>query len=68
MYRRDPRHHHGPPIKQDEIHSSMHPSPRGFPPPWSVEDQEACFVVRDRDGQALAYIYYEEEPGAALSS
>jgi hypothetical protein len=44
-------------------HSSMHPSPRRFPPPWSVEDQEACFVVRDREGQALAYIYYEEEPG-----
>ena len=41
----------------------MHPSPRRFPPPWSVEDQEACFVVRDREGQALAYIYYEEEPG-----
>jgi hypothetical protein len=42
----------------------MHPSPRRFPPPWSVEDQEACFVVRDRDGQAaLSYIYYEEELG-----
>ena len=23
----------------------------------------ACFVVRDRDGQELAYIYYEEELG-----
>jgi hypothetical protein len=30
--------------------------PRRFPPPWSVEEQEACFVVRDHDGQALAYI------------
>jgi hypothetical protein len=36
---------------------------RRFPPPWSVEEQEACFVVRDHNGQALAYVYYEEEPG-----
>ena len=37
--------------------------PRRFPPPWSVEELEACFIVRDHSGQALAYIYYEEEPG-----
>jgi|SRR5689334_15534051 hypothetical protein len=36
---------------------------RRFPPPWSVEEQPACFVVRDHNGQQLAYIYYEEEPG-----
>jgi hypothetical protein len=22
-----------------------------YPPPWSVEEQDACFVVRDHDGQ-----------------
>jgi hypothetical protein len=27
---------------------------RRFPPPWSVEEQAACFVVRDHNGQALA--------------
>jgi hypothetical protein len=37
--------------------------PRRFPPPWSVEDNGACFVVRDGSGQKLAYVYYEEEPG-----
>ena len=37
--------------------------PRRFPPPWSVEELEACFVVRDRDGQQLAYVYFEDEPG-----
>ena len=36
---------------------------RRFPPPWSVEEQHACFVVRDHGGQALAYVYFEDEPG-----
>jgi len=35
----------------------------GFPPPWSVEETPACFIVRDSDGQALAYVYCEDEPG-----
>jgi len=26
---------------------------RRFPPPWSVEEQQACFVVRDNSGQKL---------------
>jgi hypothetical protein len=38
-------------------------SARRFPPPWSVEEQDACFIVRDNSGQALAYVYFEEEPG-----
>ena len=33
------------------------------PPPWTVEETDACFVVRDGKGQALAYVYFEEEPG-----
>jgi hypothetical protein len=36
---------------------------RRFPPPWTVEEQPACFVVRDHSGQALAYVYFEDEPG-----
>ena len=35
---------------------------RRFPPPWSVEEQAACFVVRDHNGQQL-YVYFEDEPG-----
>ena len=41
---------------------------RRFPPPWSVEETDPklarqCFIVRDVNGQALAYVYFEEEPG-----
>jgi hypothetical protein len=36
---------------------------RRFPRPWSVEEQDACFVVRDHSGQNLAYVYFEDEPG-----
>ena len=37
---------------------------RRFPPPWTVEDKnDACFIVRDANGQAVAYVYFEDEPG-----
>ena len=37
---------------------------RRFPPPWSVEElNDACFIVSDANGQKLAYVYFEEEPG-----
>jgi hypothetical protein len=32
-------------------------------PAWSVEEADACFIVRNANGQALAYVYFEEEPG-----
>ena len=33
---------------------------RRFPPPWIVEEHnDACFVVKDATGQALAYVYFE---------
>jgi hypothetical protein len=38
------------------------PTARRFPPPWTVEEQPACFVVRDNNGQQLAYIYFEDKP------
>ena len=43
--------------------------PRRFPPPWSVQepdpklDRQWCCIVRDANGHALAYVYFEEESG-----
>ena len=42
---------------------SADPAHGRFPPPRTVEEQSACFVVCDRKGQQLAYVYYESEPG-----
>ena len=40
------------------------PSPRRFPPPWTFDEANAaCFIVRDHNGHALAYVYFESEPG-----
>jgi hypothetical protein len=40
------------------------PSARRFPPPWIVDEaNNACFIVRDKNGQALAYVYFEDEAG-----
>jgi len=41
---------------------------RRFPPPWSVDEADSkldrrSFIVRDANGQALAYLYFEDEPG-----
>jgi hypothetical protein len=37
---------------------------RRFPAPWTIEDRnDACFVVKDHHGRALAYVYFESEPG-----
>jgi hypothetical protein len=41
--------------------------PRRFPPPWSIEEGAACFIIRDHDNQALAYVYYENEAGRRSS-
>ena len=36
---------------------------RRFPPPWEIDDNGACFIIRAHNGQALSYVYYETEPG-----
>ena len=34
---------------------------RHFPPPWIVEDKDTYFIVRDHNGQDLAYVYAEDD-------
>ena len=38
---------------------------RRFPPPWSVEKLDACFVVKDHGGQQLAYVRFDDPRSAA---
>jgi hypothetical protein len=39
-------------------------SRRRFPPPWTLEEANAaCFIVRDANNFAVAYVYFESEPG-----
>jgi hypothetical protein len=40
---------------------------RRFPPPWTVEELEAAFVVRDHNGRPLIHVYYENEQGPRSS-
>jgi hypothetical protein len=38
---------------------------RRFPPPWKVEEHPGgeSYIIRDAKGQALAYVYFEDEAG-----
>jgi hypothetical protein len=39
------------------------PERRRFPPPWTLEEHnDACFIVKDANGQALGYVYFERSP------
>jgi hypothetical protein len=42
---------------------------RRFPPPWSVEPHPGgeSFIIRDAKGQALAYVYFEDETVRQMS-
>jgi hypothetical protein len=40
---------------------------RRFPPPWSVEDIDAAFVVKDSAGAGAAHVYFEDA-GPTLGS
>jgi hypothetical protein len=37
---------------------------RRFSPPWTIDEaNDTCFIVRDANGQALGYFYFEKEGG-----
>jgi hypothetical protein len=55
-------------IRRAVVRSRVAVLPRRFPPPWSVDDPDTklgqdCFIVRDANSHALAYVYFEDEPG-----
>jgi hypothetical protein len=39
------------------------PAARCFPPPWSVDESDACFIVCDANGQALKIGQYNAVRG-----
>jgi hypothetical protein len=40
------------------------PGSRRFPPPWTVEEYRGIsYIVRDANNFAVAYVYFEIEPG-----
>ena len=42
--------------------------PRRFPGPWSIEESLEAFIVKDANGQALAYLYFENESQRRIST
>jgi len=51
-------------VRDLDLGSLAMPSPRRFPPPWTIEElNDAYFVVSDANGQKLGYFYFEEEAG-----
>ena len=47
----------------------MKPCPqRRFPSPRSIEERQESFIVKDANGQELAYLYFENEPGRRSSA
>jgi hypothetical protein len=48
--------------------SSPRMTARRFPPPWRAEPIPGGYVVRDANGQALAYLYSRDNPTEALQA
>jgi hypothetical protein len=42
---------------------------RRFPPPWTVEEYRGIsYIVRDANNFAVAYVYFENEPGGRAAA
>jgi hypothetical protein len=40
---------------------------RRFPTPWRVDEATESFCIRDANGQAIAYIYFEDDTGRRMA-
>src|SRR5580704_3673076 len=45
----------------------MSATSRRFPPPRSIEEHQESFIVKDANGQQLAYLCFEDEPQRQMS-
>jgi hypothetical protein len=36
--------------------------PRRFPPPWTTDELDESFAIKDASGQTLSYVYFEPDP------
>jgi hypothetical protein len=43
-------------------------APRRFPSPWRADKTPGGYVVRDANGQALAYVYSRDDATEALQA
>jgi hypothetical protein len=58
------RRHHSPMAARQITVAVTDHSRRRFPPPWDIEEYDRrCFIVKDKNGQALVYVYFEDELG-----
>jgi hypothetical protein len=46
----------------------MADAPRRFPAPWRADKIAGGYVIRDANGQALAYLYSRDDPTEALQA
>jgi hypothetical protein len=46
---------------KSELHCGCMTDRRRFPPPSTADDTHARFTVREANGQALAYVYFDDE-------
>jgi hypothetical protein len=48
---------------------AMNEYPRRFPPPWTVEEYRgASYIIRNANNFAMAYVYFESEPGRRVAA
>jgi hypothetical protein len=58
----------GESVPLPQLMTLLHACHPPLPATWTVEETAPCFIVRDHNGQALAFVYCEDEPGRRSTS